>query len=177
MPKYEARFARRARPVGGSWRVDETYIKTRSGVGYLYRGVDKAGKTVASLYQAARGRAAAMAFFRKAVALSHPRFPRLVTVDGHRATLSGLRELRRENPRWKFVEIRRCRYLNNIAEEDHRAIKMRCQSMLGFKSDRNAAISLAGIELAHQVHKRQFRFGPGNWSAWSLKKLWERALA
>jgi hypothetical protein len=44
--------------------------------------------------------------------------------------------------------------------------------MLGFKSFGNAAITLAGIELAHRIHKRQFSFGPGlQWRNQSLKQL------
>ncbi len=59
----------------------------------------------------------------------------------------------------------------------HRAIKRRCASMLGFKSFGNAAITLAGIELAHRIHKRQFSFGPSRqWQTQSLKQLWDRAL-
>jgi transposase-like protein len=46
------------------------------------------------------------------------------------------------------VEVRSCKYLNNIIEQDHRAIKRRCASMKGFKSFANAAITIAGIELA-----------------------------
>jgi transposase-like protein len=68
--------------------------------------------------------------------------------------------------------------LNNIVEQDHRAIKRRCAWMTGFKSFRNAAITLAGIELAHRIRKRQFSFGLGRQrQAWSLKQLWDRALA
>jgi hypothetical protein len=49
--------------------------------------------------------------------------------------------------------------------------------MLGFKSFATAAITLAGIELAHRIHKRQFSFGPGlQWRNHSLKQLWDRAL-
>jgi hypothetical protein len=39
------------------------------------------------------------------------------------------------------------------------------------------AVTLAGLELVHRIGKRQFKFGPGRWSRWSLKKQWERALA
>jgi transposase-like protein len=39
------------------------------------------------------------------------------------------------------VQVRSCRYLNNIVEQDHRAIKHRCASMLGFKSIKTAAIN------------------------------------
>jgi len=35
-------------PVGDSWRVDETYLKVRGQWFYLYRAVDKQGKTVES---------------------------------------------------------------------------------------------------------------------------------
>jgi len=89
-----------------------------------------------------------------------------------------LRLLRRENPKWKYVEVRSCKYLNNIVEQDHRAIKRRCASMKGFKSFTNAAITIAGIELAHRIHKRQFSFGLGRPRRHcSLKVRWQRALA
>jgi transposase-like protein len=53
-----------------------------------------------------------------------------------------------------------------------------CSWMTGFKSDRNAAIAISGIELAHRIRKRQFSFGPGIWHrSWSLKKVWDPALA
>jgi hypothetical protein len=45
-PEFEKRWQRYARPVGGSWRMDETYVKVRGEWVYLYRAVDKAGKTV-----------------------------------------------------------------------------------------------------------------------------------
>jgi len=46
LPEFEKRWSRYARPVGGSWRMDETYIKVRGRWVYLYRAVDKAGQTV-----------------------------------------------------------------------------------------------------------------------------------
>ena len=46
-PQLEAAFRKRhKRPVGLSWRMDETYIKVRGKWVYLYRAVDKEGKTV-----------------------------------------------------------------------------------------------------------------------------------
>ena len=177
VPEYEKRWNRRAKPVGSSWRVDETYIRTRPKTGYLYRAVDKQGKTVESLFQTSRGIAAAMAFFRKAAASSAPRWPRKITLDGHKQSHWALRRLRREDRRWIYVLVRNCQYLNNIVEQDHRAIKRRCRPMLGFKSYRTAAVTLSGIELAHRIRKRQFKFGPGRWSHWSLKKQWDTALS
>jgi transposase-like protein len=44
VPEYEKRWSRFARPVGTSWRVDETYISIRGRWHYLYRAVDKHGR-------------------------------------------------------------------------------------------------------------------------------------
>ena len=46
MPLLEKVFRKYKRPVGGSWRMDETYIKVKGVWKYLYRAVDKEGKTV-----------------------------------------------------------------------------------------------------------------------------------
>ena len=64
-------------------------------------------------------------------------------------------------------------------QQDHRAIKRRCAAMVGgFKSFGSAAITLAGIELAHRIRKRQFSFGRGRYQNFgSLKQIWNRALA
>jgi putative transposase len=76
------------------------------------------------------------------------------------------------------LKVRTCKYLNNIVEQDHRAIKRRCASMAGFKSFANAAIKIAGIELAHRIRKGQFSFGRGRRGhGWSRKAEWAMALA
>ena len=178
VPEFEKRWNRYARPVNTSWRVDETYIKVQGKWNFLYRAVDKHGKTVDFLLRPDRGIAAAQAFFRKALSNSLPRWPRKITLDGHKQSHLALRYLRRENPKWKFVEVRSSQYLNNLIEQDHRAIKRRCASMGGFKSFQSATVTLSGIELAHRIRKRQFSFGRGRWgNSGSLKQLWERALA
>jgi len=107
VPGYEKRWNRRAKPVGSSWRVDETFIHVRPKMGYLYRAVDKDGRTVDWLFQIGRGIAAAMAFFRKALASCAFRWPRKITLDGHRPSHSGLRRLRLEDYRWKYVLVRK----------------------------------------------------------------------
>jgi hypothetical protein len=110
-------------------------------------------------YRRDRGLAAAQTFFRKALASTPPREPRKVTLDGHVPSRRALWLLRREHPCWRNVKVRTNKYLNNLIEQDHRAIKRRCASMAGFKSFANAAITIAGIELAHRIRKRQFSFG------------------
>ncbi len=49
------------------------------------------------------------------------------------------------------------KYLNNIVEQDRRAIKRVTKPMLNFKSFRSAACVLAGIELMHMIGKGRFR--------------------
>jgi transposase-like protein len=101
-----------------------------------------------------------------------------VTLDGDVPSHQALRLLRREDPKWRNVEVRTCKYLNNVVGQDHRAVKRRCASMAGFKSFGHAAITIAGIELAHRIHKRQFSFGVGRPPRErSLQALWDRALA
>lgn len=177
VPEFEKRWARYARPVKSSWRMDETAVSVRGGFHYLYRAVDKQGKSVGSLLRADRGMEAAQEFFRQAVVMNRS-MPRKVNLDGNAASHRGLRLLGHEDRRWKSVVVRCCRYLNNIVEQDHRAIKRRCASMLGLKSFDTAAITFAGIELANRIRKRQFALG----RRWlrrnrSLKELWDRALA
>lgn len=178
VPEFEERWARYARPVHSSWRVDETAVSLRGGPHYSYRAVDKNGNSVGSLLRADRGIDAAQAFFRNAVATQQSRWPRKVTLDGNAASHRALRLLCQEDKTWQSIVIRSCRYLNNIIEQDHRAIKRRCASMLGFTSFKTTAITLAGIELAHRIRKGQFSSGRSRPRRdASLKQLWDRALA
>ena len=131
--------------------VDETAISIRGGSRYLYRAVDKFGKTVESLLCADRSVSAARAFFCKALKTHYPRQPRKLNLDGYAASHRALRLLVQENPDLQSVVIRSSRYLNNIVEQDHRAIKRRCAPMLALKSFRTAAVTLAGVELAHRI--------------------------
>jgi transposase-like protein len=54
VPEFDRRWSRYAKAVHPSWRVDETAISVRGGHRYLYRAVDKFGKTVDSLLCADR---------------------------------------------------------------------------------------------------------------------------
>jgi transposase-like protein len=67
VPEFEKRWSRHARSVGGSWRCDETYVKVKGRWTYLYRAVDKQGRTVDFLLTAKRDVAAAKRFFQKAM--------------------------------------------------------------------------------------------------------------
>ncbi len=58
---------------------------------------------------------------------------------------------------------RRCRcrpvrYLNNIVEQDHRAIKRRVRASQGFRSFDAAANTIQGIETMNMIRKGQVRW-------------------
>jgi transposase-like protein len=176
VPEFERRWARYGRPVHSSWRVDETAVPVRGGRHYLYRAVDKYGKTVESLLCADRSMFAAESFFRKSVARQRS-WPRKINLDGNAASHRALRLLRKQDPRWRSVIVRSRRYLNNIVEQDHRAIKRRCAPMQGLKSFRTASITLAGVELAHRIRKRQFSIVDDDQHMTpSPRHFWEQAL-
>jgi putative transposase len=54
------------------------------------------------------------------------------------------------------ILVRQVKYLNNIVEQDHRAIKRVTSPMLNFKSFHAAGSVLSGIELVHMIRKGQF---------------------
>jgi transposase-like protein len=149
------------KPVGCSWRADETYVRVSGRWMYLYRAVDERGYTVASHLSRTRDMRAAKTFFRKA--LKQHGQPRTIILDGFEPSHSALRRMgmrnefnyRFENP----VRIRSSQYLNNIVEQDYRRIKFWLQPMLGFKSFYYAGRVIAGIELMQMIHEGQF-FAP-----------------
>lgn len=154
VPEFEKRWNRYARPVGASWRVDETYIRVRGQWAYLYRAVDKQGQTVDFLLSAHRDVAAAKRFFRQAVAKHGT--PERITLDGYPATHAAVAELRKDEVLSPETKIWTSKYLNNLVEQDHRRVKQRIYPMLGFKNFRNAAVTISGIELAQKIRKGQF---------------------
>ena len=151
LPLLEKVFRKHKRPVGSSWRMDETYIKVKGDWKYLYRAVDKQGKTVDFLLTAKRDRAAALRFFDKAMRASG--VPEKVTMDKSGANKAAMDEIngRGDAP----IIVRQVKYLNNIVEQDHRAVKRVTKPMLNFKSFRAAKNVLAGIELMHMIRKGQ----------------------
>jgi putative transposase len=66
-PLLESEMKKREGIVGGSWRLDQTYIKVKGIWCYLYRAVDKLGNTVDFLLTRKRQRMSAQSFLIKAI--------------------------------------------------------------------------------------------------------------
>src|SRR5450755_4267096 len=117
VPVLAAVFRRRRRPVGKSWRMDETYIKVHGQWKYLYRAVDRDGDTIDFLLRAKRDCAAARRFLQQAMALHGE--PDKITIDQSGANTAAIESYNAEHH--SDIELRQCKYLNNIVEQDHRA--------------------------------------------------------
>ena len=78
-PQLESTFRKRKKMTGGSWRMDETYVKVSGKWVYLYRAVDKAGKTVDFMLSEKRDRRSVLKFFKKAIGSSG--MPEKVNID------------------------------------------------------------------------------------------------
>jgi putative transposase len=160
-PLLEESFRRRhKKSVGSSWRMDETYIKVKGEGHYLYRAVDKEGQTIDFMLSKNRDQEAAKKFLEKAIGSSG--LPDKVTIDKSGANKASLEAINLQLEIlliWtgQFFEIRQIKYLNNIIEQDHRAVKRIVNPTMGFKAFYSAEATLAGIELYHMLRKSQHR--------------------
>jgi len=150
-PKFEKAFRRRQCPVGRSWRLDETYVKIKGKSAYLYRAVDKEGHTIDFLLTPQRDRDAAETFLRKAIRTQG--LPEKITIDKSGSNTAAIQHYNKTHQ--TAIVIRHSKYLNNIVEQDHRAVKRRTRPMLGFKSFWAARCTIAGIEVMHAIRKGQ----------------------
>ena len=148
---------RRKDGVGASWRLDETYIKVRGEWKYLYRAVDKEGKTVDFLLTAKRDTKAALRFIRQAI--SNNRTPEKINIDKSGSNTAAIKAYNKEAG--TSMEIRQCKYLNNIVEQDHRPAKRKMHQALGFKEFHAAHATLQGVEAVQMIRKGQVRPVPG----------------
>ena len=161
LPVLAAVFRRRKRPVGTSWRMDETYIKVCGEWKYLYRAVDRAGDMIDCLLRAHRDVAAARQFFEGVIDLHGA--PETITIDKSASNTAAIQSIRDDSG--VDIELRQSKYLNNIVEQDHRAIKRIVRPMLGFKTFRCARAVIAGIETMHMIKKGQLQCPDGQASS------------
>jgi transposase-like protein len=126
-------------------------VRVRGEWVYLYRAVDRDGKTVDFRLSARRDVAATTAFFRKAIKRQGCA-PRTITLDGYAASHRAVHEMKVEGTHPGDVKLCSSKYLIG---QGHRGIKSRLGPLLGFKRLRNASTTTAGIELLRRIKKIQ----------------------
>jgi putative transposase len=131
--------------------MDETYIKVKGQWCYLYRAVDKAGQTIDFLLTEQRDEQAATRFLTKAI--RRHGVPEMIPIDGSGANAAAIRGYHEMHG--TAIISRQVKYLDNVVEQDHRAVKRVTRLMLGFKAFDVAQCTLAGVERMHLVKKGQ----------------------
>jgi transposase, IS6 family len=154
-PEINKRIGKYLRPTNNSYRVDETYVKVRGRWTYLYRAVDSNGDTIDFMLSPTRSKIAAKRFFKKVIKSPHNKIPRVISVDKNPSYPAAIDKLKEEVKLPKKVKLRQVKYLNNIIEQDHRAIKRIIRPMMGFKSFKTSNRTLQGIEAMNMIRKGQ----------------------
>ena len=161
-PELQQRLRRHLKPTNKSWRVDETYVRVKGRWCYLYRAIDSAGSTIDFLLSARRDAHAAKRLFRKALNdPSHPQ-PRVINTDLAPIYTSAIPAIKKEGTLRLRCRHRPVQYLNNIIEQDHRAIKRRVNAKQGFREFQAARRTIQGYEAMHMIRKGQARWVRGN---------------
>ena len=153
-PQLEKIFRQKKMIPGKRWRMDETYVKVKGEWKYFYRAVDKNNNTIDFLLTAKRDKKAVLRFFNKAIGNNGQ--PSLVNIDKSGSNKVAINTYNEVNN--THIEIRQCKYLNNVVEQDHRFVKRLTRPMLGFKNFYCTQKTLAGIELIRMIKKGQYRY-------------------
>jgi len=103
------------------------------------------------LLTARRDLAAARRFFERTI--ERHDVPDKITIDKSGANTATVQSLVADTG--LSIELRQSKYLNNLVEQDYRAIKRRVRPMLGFAAFHTAAKIIAGIETMHMIKKGQ----------------------
>jgi IS6 family transposase len=159
-PELERRLRSRLKPTNDSWRVDETYIRVKGKWVYLYRAVDSSGATIDFLLSAKRDAAAAERFLAKALDRENDPALRVINTDKHAGYPPAIVELKADGVLKENCRHRPVQYLNNVLEQDHRAIKRRIRASQHFRSFWAAWRTIAGYEAIHMIRR-----GQACWSA------------
>ncbi|CAH2560159.1 IS6 family transposase [Cardinium endosymbiont of Oedothorax gibbosus] len=155
VPLIDKAVRKRKRPIGSSWRMDETYVKLNGKWIYLYRAVDRYGDTVDFFLSEHRDKSSTLSFFRKAITENN--IPKKVVIDKSGSNKAALDAINTDLDQDHTIQILQNKYLNNRVEQDHRFIKKRIKPMLGFKNFYSASITISGIENIRMIQKGQVR--------------------
>jgi IS6 family transposase len=160
-PELEKRTLGYQNRLSLSWRVDETYIKVRGQWKYLFRAIDKEGRTLDVYLSDTRNAKAAKRFLAKALRRSKHYRPSKINTDKNPAYGEAIRELKKQGLLPEDCLHRQVKYLHNRLESDHGKLKRLIKPTLGFQSMRTAYTTIKGFEVMRMFRKRQFDFWIG----------------
>jgi transposase-like protein len=156
--RYVPEIEKRIRPYqgsrSGSWRVDETYVRVGGKWKYLFRATDKHGQLIDFMLSDRRNTRAAYRFLRKALKTMSECPPSSITTDKLASYPRAICRLKREGYLAHHVEHRTSKYLNNIIEADHGALKRVIRPTRGFQKMRTASATLKGFEVMRMIRRR-----------------------
>jgi transposase, IS6 family len=152
-PEIEKRIRLYQGPRSGSWGVDETYVHVAGKWKNFFRAVDKHGRLLAFMLSDRRNTNAAYRFLRNAIkAMSHYP-PSSITTDKLASYPRAILRLQSEGLLSKDVKHRTSKYLNNILEADHGALKRVIRPTRGFQTMKTAAATLTGFEIMRIIRR------------------------
>jgi transposase-like protein len=155
--RYAPEIEKRIRPYQGprsdSWRVDETYVCVGGNWKYLFRAVDKHGQLIAFMLSDRRNANAAYRFLRKALKTMRDHPPSSITTDKLASYAKAILRLRNEGHLAHHLKHRTSKYLNNILEADHGALKRVIRPTRGFQTMKTATATLMGFEIMRMIRR------------------------
>ena len=154
---------------GTSYRLDETYVKVGTEWKYLYRAIDSTGNTIEFMLSARRDISAAKRFFKRIMRADHQRLPFTTGTDKHASYPEAFAVSVKEKVLPPDCKLGRVKCLNNVIEQDHRAVRKRWWAMQCFRSFHTAERTIEGIEAAHMMRKGQVKRLDGRDSAGQAK--------
>jgi IS6 family transposase len=152
-PEIEKRVRQYQGSRSGSWRVDETYVRVGGKWKYLFRAVDKHGRLIAFMLSDRRNTNAAYRFLRKVIKTVSHYPPSSITPDKLASYPKAIVRLKNEGLLPKDVEHRTSKYLNNILEADHGALKRLIHPTRGFQTMKTAAATLTSFEIMRMIRR------------------------
>ena len=156
--RYAPEIEKRVRPCqghrSGSWRVDETYVRVGGKWRYLFRAVDKHGRLIASMLSHRRDTRSGLPLpARKALRTMSDCPPSSITTDKLASCPKAIQRLQDEGHLAHYVKHPASKYLNNIIEADHGALKRVIRPTRGFQTMKTAGATLTGFEIMRMIRR------------------------
>ena len=135
------------------WRVDEAYVKVGGKWKYLFRAVEKEGRLIHFMLSHRRNTRAAYRFLGKALTTMRHWPPASITTDQLGSYPRAIGRLQQEGKLAPDTKHRTCKYLNNIIEADHGALKQVIRPARGFQTMKTASATIKGFEVMPMIRR------------------------